>query len=212
MVRLSCIATGILVASVSFNSVAQVTLSVDRDIEVLVTNGSEFEKPMIGHADKVVLPDGENQLLVRVAKIIRRDGKKEKFNSHPQVVRFNAENQELDLKLPKPVGTGIEADEYNKKPQLSLTLNDGLPYDFKSDVIQTSGLSLFRDYEDLVYKYNRRGDGEAVLTKSSNNSFKIDSFPENTLSSDEQIKKLFNEMPADKQKDFISWAVQQLAQ
>ena len=83
MAKFSYFAVGLLAAAVSCNSFAQVTVSLDRDIEVLVTNGEEFDKPMIGHAGKLVLPDGENQLLVRVAKLIHRGGKKEKFNSHP---------------------------------------------------------------------------------------------------------------------------------
>ena len=128
---------------------------------------------------------------------------------------FNAENRQLELSLPKLIRTGDDADAYNKEPKLVLTSNSQA-YAFEHDVIKTSGLSLFRDYEDLVRKYNSRHSGSAVVSAPGSaaaaNSFAIAADPAASLNSDEQIKALFKAMPVEKQKDFISWAVQQLAE
>lgn len=60
---------------VSSNTYADVTVNIDRNLQILAVNGVEPEISF-GHTDEMTLPNGLNQLLVRLEKVIHFGGLK----------------------------------------------------------------------------------------------------------------------------------------
>ncbi|KOO12093.1 hypothetical protein AKJ18_25745, partial [Vibrio xuii] len=75
----------------SFSSFAAVDVDFDVAIEPLLINGEEVSS-FATQMTKAELDDGPNQMVVRVSKLIRKNGVYTKFKSEPLVVTFDAAN------------------------------------------------------------------------------------------------------------------------
>lgn len=141
---------------VSSNTYADVTVSIDRNLQILAVNGVEPEISF-GHTDEINLPNGSNQLLVRLEKVIHFGGTQNKYKSPAMVVSFNEANENLILKSAAIVRDEMTAKAFDKKPEVLLINSSQQPIDFKQDVLVAKGFSVFRDYENELYNYNSQG-------------------------------------------------------
>ncbi|WP_239185419.1 DUF2057 family protein [Vibrio sp. Of7-15] len=178
----------------SFGAVAEdAKINFHKEIEILVVNGEEVNGGF-GHQDSVVVPKGENQLLLRIAKVIRLDGQKTKFESKTLLITFNVLNDSYKIEPPIKIKNGEQANKYNEKPSIVLT-SESSTVNYRLDIVTGSGKSLFRNYEKDVQKYNNKG-GIASLSSAKKLS----------IEDQEDLKNYFLNMDKNNQKEFLDWA------
>ncbi|MGF1765837.1 DUF2057 domain-containing protein [Enterovibrio makurazakiensis] len=228
MLKRTVIAAGLIAASsVAF---ANVTIDVPAGVQVLVQNGIDSDYSTLGfdNQDKVVLPNGESQVVFRLSHIVRESGsKKTKYKSIPMVATFSAVDSELELKLPR-IDTLDDGRMFDKNPSFTLTEN-GKEIDAKKDKLSI-GFDLMPDYVQEVEKYNRANNiASWQPTKSATTAIAAATIPSATngpvpvsaemtsiptvasdtgVNSEQMLKFWFTQADSVSQKAFLSWAIQ----
>lgn len=220
----------LFLALVSNSVLAQVQLTVPDNVQVMVINEEHSQYSQLGlkNQTKFELPDGESQILFRVAQIVREDGStKSKFKSGPILLSFVAQNQEVALQLPR-FQTMSEAKAFEKAPSLSLA-SRGNKLDFRIDSLDT-GFNLMPDYVREVQDYNRKQGAAAVdfafVTDSRYEKRSAAKLPQvaaqqqvvSTIAaadpSEQNAEKMlqfwFAQANSQEQKRFMAWAVQNI--
>ncbi|MGL6265866.1 DUF2057 domain-containing protein [Aeromonas jandaei] len=190
---------------------AAVGVSVPDNFRILAVSSGTLQDEQ--HA---TLSDGEQQLLVRFEGVIPSRSSSEndrQVRSEPQVVRYQASNQRLQLVASVPADEqGMQA--YAKSPAVALQ-ESGRALAIQQDALVTSGMLLGVDWNGKLAEYNRSG-GKAALTAGvvaapSINAVSGGSQPVVAASELEgQLQQLFLKADPALRKRFISWAVPQL--
>ncbi|WP_378008058.1 DUF2057 domain-containing protein [Aeromonas jandaei] len=190
---------------------AAVEVSVPENFRILAVSSGTLQDEQ--HA---TLSDGEQQLLVRFEGLIPSRSSSEndrQVRSEPQVVRYQASNQRLQLVASVPADEqGMQA--YAKSPAVALQ-ESGWALAIQQDALVTSGMLLGVDWNGKLAEYNRSG-GKAALTAGavaapSINAVSGGSQPVVAASELEgQLQQLFLKADPALRKRFISWAVPQL--
>ncbi|WP_429058679.1 DUF2057 domain-containing protein [Aeromonas jandaei] len=190
---------------------AAVGVSVPENFRILAVSSGTLQDEQ--HA---TLSDGEQQLLVRFEGLIPSRSSSEndrQVRSEPQVVRYQASNQRLQLVASVPADEqGMQA--YAKSPAVALQ-ESGRALAIQQDALVTSGMLLGVDWNGKLTEYNRSG-GKAALTAGvvaapSINAVSGGSQPVVAASELEgQLQQLFLKADPALRKRFISWAVPQL--
>ncbi|WP_421225208.1 DUF2057 domain-containing protein [Aeromonas jandaei] len=190
---------------------AAVGVSVPENFRILAVSSGTLQDEQ--HA---TLSDGEQQLLVRFEGVIPSRSSSEndrQVRSEPQVVRYQASNQRLQLVASVPADEqGMQA--YAKSPAVALQ-ESGRALAIQQDALVTSGMLLGVDWNGKLAEYNRSG-GKAALTAGvvaapSINAVSGGSQPVVAASELEgQLQQLFLKADPTLRKRFISWAVPQL--
>ncbi|MBL0626299.1 DUF2057 domain-containing protein [Aeromonas jandaei] len=190
---------------------AAVEVSVPENFRILAVSSGTLQDEQ--HA---TLGDGEQQLLVRFEGLIPSRSSSEndrQVRSEPQVVRYQASNQRLQLVASVPADEqGMQA--YAKSPAVALQ-ESGRALAIQQDALVTSGMLLGVDWNGKLAEYNRSG-GKAALTAGvvaapSINAVSGGSQPVVAASELEgQLQQLFLKADPTLRKRFISWAVPQL--
>ena len=190
---------------------AAVGVSVPENFRILAVSSGTLQDEQ--HA---TLSDGEQQLLVRFEGVIPSRSSSEndrQVRSEPQVVRYQASNQRLQLVASVPADEqGMQA--YAKSPAVALQ-ESGRALAIQQDALVTSGMLLGVDWNGKLDEYNRSG-GKAALTAGvvaapSINAVSGGSQPVVAASELEgQLQQLFLKADPALRKRFISWAVPQL--
>ncbi|QTL92230.1 DUF2057 domain-containing protein [Aeromonas jandaei] len=190
---------------------AAVEVSVPENFRILAVSSGTLQDEQ--HA---TLSDGEQQLLVRFEGLIPSRSSSEndrQVRSEPQVVRYQASNQRLQLVASVPADEqGMQA--YAKSPAVALQ-ESGRALAIQQDELVTSGMLLGVDWNGKLAEYNRSG-GKAALTAGvvaapSINAVSGGSQPVVAASELEgQLQQLFLKADPALRKRFISWAVPQL--
>ncbi|HAS62043.1 MAG TPA: DUF2057 domain-containing protein [Vibrio sp.] len=156
----------ICITTASFAPQAEVGLNFNSNVVPLVVDNEEsglwaFSKP------KFEVPNGTNQVVFRVSKLVdNNSGEKEKFNSDPFVVTFNAADTQVTLAMDAKITRLIHVEKFNENPKMKLTDSNGNVLDFKIDKLP-SILGLGRDYAKELKKYNQENN---IVTTSSSTS------------------------------------------
>ncbi|PPA30490.1 DUF2057 domain-containing protein [Aeromonas jandaei] len=190
---------------------AAVEVSVPENFRILAVSSGTLQDEQ--HA---TLSDGEQQLLVRFEGLIPSRSSSEndrQVRSEPQVVRYQASNQRLQLVASVPADEqGMQA--YAKSPAVALQ-ESCRALAIQQDALVTSGMLLGVDWNGKLAEYNRSG-GKAALTAGmvaapSINAVSGGSQPDVAASELEgQLQQLFLKADPALRKRFISWAVPQL--
>ena len=190
---------------------AAVEVSVPENFRILAVSSGTLQDEQ--HA---TLSDGEQQLLVRFEGLIPSRSSSEndrQVRSEPQVVRYQASNQRLQLVASVPADEqGMQA--YAKSPAVALQ-ESGRALAIQQDALVTSGMLLGVDWNGKLAEYNLSG-GKAALTAGvvaapSINAVSGGSQPVVAASELEgQLQQLFLKADPALRKRFISWAVPQL--
>ena len=132
---------------------AAVGVSVPENFRILALSSGTLQDEQ--HA---TLSDGEQQLLVRFEGVIPSRSSSEndrQVRSEPQVVRYQASNQRLQLVASVPADEqGMQA--YAKSPAVALQ-ESGRALAIQQDALVTSGMLLGVDWNGKLVEYNRSG-------------------------------------------------------
>ncbi|USH03150.1 DUF2057 domain-containing protein [Grimontia kaedaensis] len=207
---------------VPFTSSAAVFVELDKDVEALVVNGEELPITIVGHRS-FDLEDGNNQIVVRVSKLVQKGSEFEKFKSDPIVVTFNTADKDILLSPSQTITKLNDAKKFDEKPSFSLEDKNGTKISSQQAVLPR-GPGMIRDYEREVAKFNYK-QGIAVAPNTYAASLaageqyvqpepvavqpaKQASAP---LSNEQSLILLqadFIRLSAEEQKKFLQWAVE----
>lgn len=179
-------------------------LMLGEGIKVHAINGSEKLSSFFSNDRSLNLPDGNNQLLVSYTAEIKNGSDYELEQSHPSVLLFSSEKQNLTLKTPE-IKTSRQLESFNR--ELNWILESGkesIP--FKAALLPLKGFRLGIDFERELADFNR---------SNSNASQQITvieplSFAQGEKITDEQmrlilLKSLYQQASPETQKAFKSF-------
>ena len=144
----------LLGAMLPFFTLAQVNVSLHKDIEVLAINGEALPMSFISK-QKMTLENGTNQLLIRVSKLIESGADFEKFKTDPLVITFDASNEELTIEPEKIIFSQRQVSDFKKNPSFILNNEAGLLL-ASNQAILPADSGMMRDYEKELIKFNRK--------------------------------------------------------
>ncbi|MGF1864549.1 DUF2057 domain-containing protein [Enterovibrio norvegicus] len=228
------IATTVMMAS--FSSFAAVNVEFDVAIEPMLVNGEEVNA-LLSQMTHVELPDGPNQLVVRVSKLIRENGVFTKFKSEPVVMTFDVSNADIIVEPGKKFTSVQEVGDFETKPTLKLSYKNGEALNAHTGVL-TRGKGILRDYGDELAAYNMANDYtfsfagkttepvaalEETLISVTHSEVAADASPvKKTEKSQEgvkislretvkveSLKGQFKSLTPTEKKEFLSWAIMQ---
>ncbi|PSW07630.1 YccT family protein [Photobacterium lipolyticum] len=209
---------------------AQVTMEIPKGIQLLVINGQDTDYSMFGfdHKPEIKLPDGANQVVFRIAKVVRDAGSKTtKFKSVPIVIRFDGDNTQLTLDIPN-IQTLDEGRNFNSAPSFTIK-ESGNDYPFVYDTLYV-GFDLAPDFTRKVEKYNKSGaiasinagisttntitasvaQPQKVTSKAATQSTTNTTTPAQLTESNKaemMLQHWFHQADDKTKKKFLSWAV-----
>ncbi|MCR9421480.1 DUF2057 domain-containing protein [Vibrio sp. RM-69-4] len=186
---------------VPFSSLAKVEVRLSDDVNILAVNGEEIGF-RVNKLSKLELDNGVNQLVVRVAKLVSKYGEFEKFNSHPVVITFEAEDQTLDIGIEETVNTVVQAEAFNQKPIFIIRSSKNIEY--KQDKLpRLDGIT--RDYNKEIIMYNRQNNIK-LATDASIADANVDFQNEIKSKPVEMVQYWFAEADVNDRKIFENWA------
>ncbi|CAH0534155.1 hypothetical protein VST7929_02063 [Vibrio stylophorae] len=217
----------------SFSTFAAVTVKLHQDLEPVLIDGEEVGLLTFGSQREIELPDGMNQLVVRVAKLVPSTDGFEKFNSSPVVITFNASNQEILVEPSIVIQRLDQLKRYKANPQMTVKDTDGKPFSVHQGVLMR-GKGLMRDYEEELETYNKvhnysfnTGDFSvtaAMPVVESTPAIQVDGQtapaakqPQTTVQSKDfapvtdfsaPMQAMYLQMTPEQRQAFLSWAVQ----
>lgn len=148
----------------SFAPQAQVDIKFHRDITPIVIGGEELGFSLFGQSS-FELPDGKNQVVFRVAKLVERQGEKEKFNSTVLVATFDAQDDEIFIEPGMTITRVEQAEAFNKTPNISFKSKSGNDLNVQQEALPALP-GITRDYEKELARYNKNS-GIAIATAAS---------------------------------------------
>jgi len=219
----------------SFSSFATVDVEFDVAIEPLLVNGEEVSS-LISQMTQVELPNGANQLVVRVSKLIRKNGVYTKFKSEPIAVTLDASDTTVVIQPGKHINSVQEVGDFEKNPTLNILNKAGEKMNVHTGILPR-GKGLVRDYAEELAAYNMDNDytfsfkekellaginstKAEVSNKQDEASIAVtekkrDSSPEkvtislrNTIQV-ESLKEQFKSLSPTEKKEFLGWAIMQ---
>ncbi|WP_061013011.1 DUF2057 family protein [Photobacterium leiognathi] len=205
------ILSSLLAAGFTLPVVADVKVELSPDLTLLAVNGSEdFGEKWYSNTREVNLNDGDNQILVRVEKLIPQAGDWAKFNSKPMVVSFNASNEIVKLSPAFKID-GIQAQKaFEKAPKLDLRTKSSQNVNFNFAVLPGS-YSILTGYEKALAAFNsKQGDTKYLLASPVSPSIVAN---EATIQSSNQkvilssVQSDFLSLSNAERKRFLQWAI-----
>ncbi|AUI85608.1 hypothetical protein BS333_04055 [Vibrio azureus] len=219
----------------SFSSFATVNVDFDVAIEPMLINGEEVGS-FVNQMTKAELPDGANQLVVRVSKLIRDKGVFTKFKSEPIVLTFDASDVNLRIEPGKAFNSSEEVGDFQTHPTAKIIQDDGQIMSAHEGVLKR-GKGLIRDYSDELAAYNMAHDHTFALAQKAltavvpetGTSVQAEiaktSLPQAELKKPAQSEKVnislrktakveslkgqFKGLTVTEQKEFLTWAIMQ---
>ncbi|KXF81135.1 YccT family protein [Enterovibrio coralii] len=132
---------------------ADVTLHLDRGVELLAYNGQEYQSKVFGDDAKITLENGTQQLAFRSVASFEK-GKEVSFQkSDVIVVKFDASDEDVYFDLPA-FKSKREAMAFNKNPSFEIVDGDQNPIAFEQGKLIKKGFQLSRDYLAELQRYN----------------------------------------------------------
>ncbi|WP_076415493.1 DUF2057 domain-containing protein [Shewanella sp. UCD-KL12] len=137
-----------ILATLTTPAIAQVSLTLPKTVEVLVVNGVVTEDQ-----HELTLEDGNNQIVFKYNTSFRLQGQQKRFTSEAVILTFNSQDAALKLSLPR-LRSESDADNFNKRPEMTLTDEADAEVQYKSDLLLKEGIQLGRDYDIEIAAYN----------------------------------------------------------
>lgn len=151
-----------LIAILPSVSQAAVNLEIGRGVELVAVNGIPVDSPLfIGKVDKQTLPDGDNQIAVKIAQLVKDKNNTKKYNSHVHVLTFNAANQAVSVAAPM-LRTWERGEEFDKKPEWTL-VSAGNPVSYKlGELVSMTNMAVLRNFGEELDAFNRSNQPAAL--------------------------------------------------
>lgn len=131
-------------------AMADITLQLPKNIEVLTVNGKSS-----ANTDKLTLANGVNQISFRYITQYRQQAHLVHYQSDVLIIRFDGSEQTLTLKLPT-INSARDAKKFDDSPKLTLLNAQDKAVNFTSDKLIKNGIQLGRNYEHEILQYNLR--------------------------------------------------------
>jgi len=138
----------------SFATQAEVELKFHRDISPIVIDGEELGYSLFSK-DSYTVPNGVNQVVFRVSKLVERQGEREKYNSPAYVLTFEQSDTSLSFEPGVKITRSEHVEAFNESPKFNVIDENGRTVNFKYAVLPASD-GLTRDYEKELAKYNSK--------------------------------------------------------
>ncbi len=175
---------------------ADVTVSLHRDIEAVVVAGEELPLT-VKKKSQFILPDGENQLVVRVSKLVEKGSEFEKFRSDPLVISFTASNSEVTISPSRMIRLERDIKDFKTNPSVILENQEQVRIAATQEALPR-GAGLTRDYEKELIKFNaKRGYSESKTEQDVPKQHSVI-----------LLKADFLRLDENERKDFLKWAIE----
>ncbi|GEM74708.1 DUF2057 family protein [Vibrio sagamiensis] len=219
----------------SFSSFATVNVDFDVAIEPMLINGEEVGS-FVNQMTKAELPNGTNQLVIRVSKLIRDKGVFTKFKSEPIVLTFDASDTNLRIEPGKAFNSSEEVGDFQTNPKAKIIQNDGNIMSVHEGVLEP-GKGLIRDYSDELAAYNMAhghtfelsNEALTAALPEAGEKSKVELIKESKIKAErekqlqpkkinislrktakvESLKGQFKGLTVTEQKEFLAWAIMQ---
>lgn len=190
-------AIGVLTAS--FAPQADVGLRFHNEVSPIIVDGEEVGFRVFG-TPEYQLEDGTNQIVFRVSKLVEgTTGEREKYNSKPYVMTFNAKDLNLYLAPSGKITRKSHAKAFDEKPTFSLTDESGKQLDYSVEVLPASQ-GITRDYTKELAKFNK-DNGIEVKNFVDSDAANI-----NSTNSAKMIQYWLDKATAEESETFVNWA------
>ncbi len=138
----------------SFAPQAEVKLEFHRDISPIVVGGEELGFSLFSGNDYTV-SNGINQVVIKISKLVEKQGEKEKFNSKSYVLTFDAADTSLNFAPGMNITRSEQVEKFNSYP--SFVVKDAAGRSIKTDTaLLPASSGLTRDYEKELAKFNAK--------------------------------------------------------
>jgi len=183
----------------SFSAQASINVSLHQDLQLLVVENKNVGFTLFDN-NQFTLENGTHQIVVRVSKLVSKQGQKEKFKSTAIVVRFNANDANVTISPSRTFMRTEEIQGFDKNPQLIATIN-GQNTTIEQQLLTTSE-SITQDYAaQLKAQNNVNGIEHADVIASSSTAIEV-----NSVSSLEMTQRLFVKASEIEKTRFTDWA------
>ncbi len=189
MKKTACCLLTLLTSFYAGELFAETTLSFPKTVDLLAVNGKEVSR----QRGSIQLPDGDNQLLMRLVVDVGRDMPDRKY-SDLIILSLSAADSKLQLVVPK-IKSALEMRAFNRNPEIKLLAADNTPLPFARDKLIKEGFQLGRDYEQELAEYNNSNAPAALATlvsapdQQAQGQPEADTPPPSSAESPRQIKQ-----------------------
>lgn len=151
---------------ISSSAMADVQIQLPREVKVLAVNCAE--KSVV---QKLTLPDGDNQIALRLITEFGKAGDEEMAYSDVFVVRFSADQGMYTLQIPK-ISRPYDITRFNTEPKISIT--DAANHQLTVNVAELTkeGYQLVRNYAEELEGFNRTDSPAAFACPAVSESSK----------------------------------------
>jgi uncharacterized protein YccT (UPF0319 family) len=188
-----------LFAVCAFSAQAAINVSMHQDLELLVINGKNVGFTVFGN-NKFTLENGQSQIVVRVSKLVIKQGEKEKFKSEPIIVSFDINDANLMISPSRTFMRVEEIQGFDKTPTVIVT-KEGLPIDVEQQLLER-GVGISRDYAaELKAQNGNQNIAQLAAVAAPVSVAKVSNVSPIKMSQD-----LFSKASASEKDQFTNWA------
>lgn len=190
---------------------AEVEIEIPESINLLVVNSvkPDIEKGGLFGNDRLVLPDGENQIVFKFEPSVMENDTLRQVYSDVIVAKFTAQDDELKFALPEYrdlVQARKEIDGF----EWSLVDSQDKAVDVKKDALSANGVQLGRNFIEDVMDYNMRGGVAAITTGAvAAKSLPVNAQAKADSENVGQLKAWYLKANEQERKDFQVWLIDQ---
>ncbi len=160
---------GALISSLSFSSLAAVSIQVPDSIDLLAANEAKphLQGGLFSSSKTLTLPDGENQIVFRYTAYFNQGDERIAVQSNAIIAKFSANENELSFVLPE-YQNQQQAEQNMGNLSWKLVDKAGLEIGISQDKLIKSGVQVGRDYVAESQQYNATGGVAAFATTAQN--------------------------------------------
>ncbi len=216
--KISGFILGALFVAASANVNADIKLNLSEGISMLALNGVEASSD----SGYVMLPDGQNQIVVKYAAEIKTSADDYELESTEAfVLRFEASKTDMSLSVPV-IRSMRDLERFENSAAWGLSDATGSAIEFQSAALVKEGFQLARDYERELIEFNQTNSPAALKTQKSTYSAFYGNQPvkkpvnnsveqageEAANMPEEMLKYWYNQADSETRKRFKAWLAQ----
>ncbi len=186
--KLKNMVLGTLLSTLSFTSLAAVTIQVPDTIDLLAANEAkpDISGGFFSSSNTVTLPDGENQIVFRYKSYFSQGNDRIVVESDAIIATFKTSDSELNFELPD-YQNQQQAQEHMDNLQWQLVDQSGAAVEVNQDKLIKKGVQLGRDYPSEAKAYNTKGGIAALSIGQSQPSVATNQTPADTTNNAEEM-------------------------
>jgi hypothetical protein len=189
---------------------SEVTIELDKELEPVMIDGKEVGY-RINTQRVIELEDGQNQLVVRVSKLIPKQSQFEKYYSNPVVLTFDAHDTTLYISPAEEVKTQEQAKHFKDHPVMNIVDSAGKPFAVHQGVL-LPGSGLVRNYREELEEFNQNhglmGADVEVVAQRKTATPALETVQGKKNQALEMVKYWYAKASSDDRAVFSDWAFQ----